>query len=150
MKKLFNQIIKFGLVGVICFVIDYAVGLIVLNILMFLFTESWFETASIIGSATGFVISVIVNYILSFKFVFERKEELNRRTEFVIFVFLSIIGLIINSFIIWLTVGPIYRNNNFLQENISYNLLYTGAKVIATVVVMVYNFVTRKIFLEKK
>lgn len=150
MKKLFSQIIKFGLVGVICFIIDYAVGIIVLNLLMVLFTESWFEAASIIGSVAGFIISVIVNYILSFKFVFKRKQEMNRRTEFVIFVLLSIIGLVINSFIIWLAVGPIYRNNSFIQKNISYNLLYTGAKIIATGVVMVYNFVTRKIFLEKK
>ena len=30
------------------------------------------------------------------------------------------------------------------------NLIYTIAKVFATAVVMVYNFITRKIFLEKK
>ena len=39
MKKLFHQMIKFGLVGVICFVIDYITGLIVLNVLMALFTD---------------------------------------------------------------------------------------------------------------
>ena len=44
MKKLFHQMIKFGLVGVICFVIDYITGLIVLNVLMALFTDAWFET----------------------------------------------------------------------------------------------------------
>ena len=42
MKKLFHQMIKFGLVGVICFVIDYITGLIVLNVLMALFTDAWF------------------------------------------------------------------------------------------------------------
>lgn len=46
MKKLFHQMIKFGLVGVICFVIDYITGLIVLNVLMALFTDAWFEKAS--------------------------------------------------------------------------------------------------------
>ena len=150
MKKLFHQMIKFGLVGVICFVIDYITGLIVLNVLMALFTDAWFEKASMIGSAAGFIVSVIVNYILSFKFVFERKQELNRRTEFIVFVILSVIGLMINSFMIWIAVGPIYRNSKFLQENVGYNLLYTGAKIMATAVVMVYNFVTRKIFLEKR
>ena len=102
MKKLFHQMIKFGLVGVICFVIDYITGLIVLNVLMALFTDAWFEKASMIGSAAGFIVSVIVNYILSFKFVFERKQELNRRTEFIVFVILSVIGLMINSFMIWI------------------------------------------------
>lgn len=90
-----------------------------------------------------------MNYILSFKFVFERKENLDKRTEFAIFVLLSIVGLLINSFIIWLAVGSVYGRNEFLQENTGYNLVYTGAKVIATVIVMIYNFVTRKIFLEK-
>lgn len=135
MKKLFHQMIKFGLVGVICFVIDYITGLIVLNVLMALFTDAWFEKASMIGSAAGFIVSVIVNYILSFKFVFERKQELNRRTEFIVFVILSVIGLMINSFMIWIAVGPIYRNSKFLQENVGYNLLYTGAKIIATAVI---------------
>ena len=60
MKKLFHQMIKFGLVGVICFVIDYITGLIVLNVLMALFTDAWFEKASMIGSAAGFIVSVIV------------------------------------------------------------------------------------------
>lgn len=150
MQKLIQQLIKFGFVGAICFVIDYIVGLVVLNILMALLTTDCFEMASVIGSAVGFVVSVTVNYILSFKFVFERKEDLDKRAEFVIFVLLSMVGLLINSFIIWLAVGPVYGSSNFLQENAGYNLVYTGAKVIATAIVMIYNFVTRKIFLEKK
>ena len=150
MQKLIQQLIKFGFVGAICFVIDYIVGLIVLNILMALLTTDCFEMASVIGSAVGFVVSVTVNYILSFKFVFERKEDLDKRAEFVIFVLLSMVGLLINSFIIWLAVGPVYGSSNFLQENAGYNLVYTGAKVIATAIVMIYNFLTRKMFLEKK
>lgn len=150
MQKLIQQLIKFGFVGASCFVIDYIVGLIVLNILMTLPTADCFEIASVIGSAVGFVVSVTVNYILSFKFVFERKEDLDKRAEFVIFVLLSIVGLLINSFIIWLAVGPVYGSSNFLQENAGYNLVYTGAKIIATAIVMIYNFVTRKIFLRKK
>lgn len=63
MKKLFHQMMKFGLVGVICFVIDYITGLIVLNVLMALFTDAWFEKASMIGSAAGFIVSVNINCI---------------------------------------------------------------------------------------
>lgn len=47
-------------------------------------------------------------------------------------------------------VGPIYGGNVALQQNIGHNLIYTIAKVFSTAIVMVYNFVTRKIFLEKK
>lgn len=150
MQKLLRQLIKFGLVGIACFVIDYAVGMLVLNALMSLCGEAYFSMVSIVGSAIGFVVSVTVNYILSFKFVFERKQNLDKKAEFSIFVFLSIIGLFINSFIIWVVAEPIYRNNIFLQENAGYNEIYTGAKIAATAIVMLYNFVTRKIFLEKK
>lgn len=150
MQKLIQQMVKFGLVGAICFVIDYLIGLVVLNVLMAVLSANHFEVASVVGSVVGFTVSVIVNYVLSFKFVFERKDDLDRRAEFVIFVLLSIIGLLVNSLIIWIAVGPIYGSSSFLQENAGYNLVYTGAKIVATAVVMVYNFVTRKIFLEKK
>ena len=144
MKKLFAQIVKFGIVGVISFGIDYVTGLIVLNLVMALTSSSYFEAAS------GFTVSVIANYILSFKFVFERKEEMNKKVEFITFVVLSLIGMLLNSFLIWIVVGPIYGGNVALQQNIGHNLIYTIAKVFATAIVMVYNFVTRKIFLEKK
>ena len=127
-----SQIVKFGIVGVISFGIDYVTGLIVLNLVMALTSSSYFEAASLIGSVAGFTVSVIANYILSFKFVF------------------SLIGMLLNSFLIWIVVGPIYGGNVALQQNIGHNLIYTIAKVFATAIVMVYNFVTRKIFLEKK
>lgn len=81
MKKLFAQIVKFGIVGVISFGIDYVTGLIVLNLVMALTSSSYFEAASLIGSVAGFTVSVIANYILSFKFVFERKEEMNKKSS---------------------------------------------------------------------
>ena len=109
-----------------------------------------FSIGSQIGSALGFTVSVIVNYILSFKFVFERKEDMNRKAEFIIFVILSIIGLGLNQLIIWICTVPIYNNVAWIQRLLGYNLAYTAAKVIATAIVMVNNFITRKIFLEKK
>lgn len=81
MKKLFAQIVKFGIVGFTSFGIDYVTGLIVLNLVMALTSSSYFEMASLVGSVAGFTVSVIANYILSFKFVFERKEDLNKKSR---------------------------------------------------------------------
>ncbi len=148
--KLLYQIFKFGVVGVVCFLIDYLVGLVVMNIIVAVAGNEVFELASVIASVCGFIVSVIANYILSFMFVFERKEDLDRKAEFVVFIILSVIGMGINSFIIWLGVGFFYQNIQFLNENVGNSMMYTIAKVVATAVVMVYNFVTRKIFLEKK
>lgn len=150
MKKLVEQFMKFGVVGVVCFLIDYLIGLITLHVLMAAAGESFFETASMIGSALGFTISVVVNYILSFKFVFERKEDMNRKAEFGIFLILSIIGLGLNQLIIWICIGPVYTNVEWLHSLLNYSLAYTGAKIVATAIVMVYNFITRKLFLEQK
>ena len=150
MKKLMEQILKFGIVGVICFFIDYLVGIAAMNIAMKVLGEGGFATASTIGSVLGFIVSVIANYILSFKFVFQRKENMDRRAEFVIFLILSVIGLGINALIVWGFTGPIYSSSAMLRRLMGYNMAYTVGKIIATAVVMVYNFVMRKKFLEQK
>ena len=152
MKKLLEQIMKFGAVGIICFLIDYVIGIVVLNIIktIGIFGESSFVIGSQIGSALGFTVSVIVNYILSFKFVFERKEDMNRKAEFVAFVILSVIGGLINQGLIYVGTEMVYNNVTWLQQLMGENLAYTSTKVMATAIVMVYNFITRKNFLEKK
>ncbi len=152
MKKLVEQIMKFGAVGFLCFFIDYLVGLVVLHVMLGVgvFGENSFSMGSQIGSALGFTVSVIVNYILSFKFVFERKEDMNRKAEFVIFIILSIIGLGLNQVVMWICTVLVYNNVEWIQKLLGYGLAFTVAKVIATAIVMVYNFITRKIFLEKK
>ena len=126
MKKLINQILKFGIVGVIATIIDFAV--------LYLLTE-FLHVHYLISSIISFTVSVIFNYILSIKWVFEVNHKQTKK-DFVIFVVLSVIGLGINSLIMYLLVDKL-------------NIHYMFTKVFATGVVMVYNFITRKIFIEK-
>ena len=93
MKKLLAQIAKFGVVGVICFIIDYVVYRIFNVVFETTGFSNTFGQYYLISAFMGFTISVVCNYILSFKFVFERKEDMSRKKEFVIFLILSIIGL---------------------------------------------------------
>lgn len=104
----------------------------------------------LVAGFCGFLVSVVCNYILSFKFVFERKEDMDRRKEFVIFVALSAGGLVINEVILYICMDVVYSNWNWLNQLISENPATAVSKIAATGVVMVYNFVTRKKFLEKK
>jgi len=128
MKRLMEQIIKFGFVGFLCFFIDYGV---------MVFLTEVFRIDYLVSSGISFTVSVIVNYILSITFVFETDKDKNKLKEFVIFVLLSVIGLGINEACMWLAVGAA-------------GIHYMISKIGATAVVMVYNFVTRKIFIEKK
>ena len=135
MKKLLEQIIKFGIVGVICFIIDFAITTIP--------TYFFGQNTVYISAVFGFVISCIVNYLLSIKYVFTEKKDMDKRKEFIVFVILSAVGLVINELIIYLCQDVLY-------ELIPDSLIVPISKIIATGVVMVYNFISRKIFLEGK
>lgn len=121
------QIIRFGIVGVIATVIDFAT-LIALKELL--------GVDVMIASAIAFCVSVAANYVLSMAFVFKSKNQ-NKIKEFIVFLLLSVGGLGVNEVILWLGVKLA-------------SIYYIIVKLFATVIVMVYNFITRKLFLESK
>lgn len=128
MIKLIRQIWRFGIVGGICTIVDFAI----LTVL-----HEFFDLHYLIANGFSFAVSVVFNYVLSMRYVFQGKEDSNKTSEFIIFVILSAIGLGLNQLIMWGTVDGL-------------GIYYVAAKVIATAIVMIYNFVTRKLLLEKK
>ena len=131
-SRLMQQIIKFGAVGFLCFFIEYAL-LILLKELLHLDV--------LVANLLAFVVSATVNYVLSILFVFETDKNKNRVKEFLLFFALSVGGLIINEIVMWAgtkVLDPFWSRS------------YIIVKPFATGVVMVYNFITRKIFIEKK
>ena len=81
------------------------------------------------------------------RYVFTRQEGANKKAEFVIFVILSVVGLVLNEWIIYLCVDVIYESWTALHVWISHDLAKLTGKIIATGIVMVYNFITRKLFI---
>lgn len=150
MNKLMQQIAKFGIVGVIAFLIDFGIY----TVLNFIFRGIGFDKVCpsyyLISQFISFVISCIANYLLSMKYVFERREDLSRRKEFVIFFLLSAIGLVINEIVLYIGMDVIYQGSDWLQRILNTGLAETFFKCLATGVVMVYNFISRKLTLEKK
>ena len=84
MKKLIEKIFKFCSVGIICFFIDYGV--------LYILTE-FIGISYLISSAVSFSFSVIINYLLSMKFVFRSRKNVNKAGEFSAFVILSVIAV---------------------------------------------------------
>ena len=114
MKKLVQQILKFGVVGVIAFLIDYG--------LLYVFTE-WCGIYYLVSSIMSFSISVIFNYIASVVWVFDVNKKYSKLRNFVLFVVFSVIGLGINQLIMWLGVEKL---------NIYYMIVKLGATAIVS------------------
>lgn len=131
LKSLIEQFLKFGVVGALAFVIDYGILMLLSQVV------GWDPVPS---SAISFIVSVVFNYVASMRYVFTRREDLSRRREFAIFVILSVIGLGINSVCIW-------AGTQALGDGA---VAVTATKVVATVVVALWNFWSRKRWLEAK
>ena len=148
MNKLLAQIARFGVVGVIAFAVDFGIYTILNMAFRAAGVDQVFASYYLISQFCSFIVSVIVNYILSFKYVFRRREDMSQQKEFVIFVVLSAIGLVINEIVLYIGMGWVYVSWGWLHALLTQTLAETFFKLFATAVVMVYNFITRKIFLE--
>ena len=120
------QIFNFIIVGFIATAIDF--------IFLYIFKDIC-NIHLIIANSLSFIISVIYNYFASIIFVFDVNTKNNNTKLFVLFVLFSIIGLGLNNIILWFV-------SNFFK------VYYLLSKIIATVFVMIFNFVTRKKFME--
>lgn len=126
MTKLINKIIKFSIVGGIATIIDF--------ICLYIFKE-YLNIDVILANTLSFIISVIYNYIASITLVFDINKNKNKKLKFALFIIFSIIGLIINNTLIYILTNTL-------------NIYYLLSKVIATLIVMIFNFITRKKLLE--
>ena len=125
-KKLLEQLVKFGIVGVIATLLEWIIFYICTNQRKIHYS---------ISTVIGFSISTIFNYWASVKWVFDVNKEKSEKLNFILFVVLSIVGLGLNELILWICI----------EKFAIYNMI---GKVIATGIVMVFNFITRKLFLE--
>ena len=125
-EDLLIQIFKFVIVGFTSTFIDF--------LFLYIFRE-FCKFSVLISNTLSFCISVVYNYIASVKWVYHVNKEKDKKRQFVTFVIFSAIGLLLNNLIMLLCT-------DFL------NIYYMLSKAIATAIVMVFNFITRKLFLE--
>lgn len=125
-NMLFKQILKFVIVGGVAFIIDYFVIVICKELI---------DLNVLLSAFFGFVISVIYNYLASIKWVFDVSDKNSKTRNFIIFIIFSIIGLLFTELIMWVGTDII-------------NISYLIVKIVTTFIVMIFNFFTRKFFLE--
>ncbi len=131
MRKLFytpstKQFLKFAVVGFASLAVDYVLLLALVEVLQLDFLFS---------TTVSFIASVVVNYALSMKYVFEHKEDMSRKREFTIFAILSAVGLGLNDLYMFVGVAVF---------NIGYQLM----KLVSTFLVTWYNYFSRRRFLD--
>ena len=125
-EKLLIQIIKFLIVGGIATIIDWLIYYILYNYL---------NIKPLISNIISYSISTVYNYLATVKFVFKVNEN-NGKRNFLIFIIFSLIGLGLSELLLYLFIDKLNINQMI-------------SKILSTIIVMTFNFITRKKFLEK-
>lgn len=122
-----HRFIRYAIVGVFSAALELGILISLVEV---------FKMTYLRANVIAFSIVVIVNYILSRKWVFQSKEN-KKRIEFPVFMFFVGCGFLINQATLWYFVS---------QVGIHYEI----AKIIAIGLVVIWNFFTRKFFIFKK
>ena len=135
-------------VGGIASVVDMAV--LILCKQLFQMPESW-------AAVMGFIAGLTVNYIVSTFWVFSKAKVKNRSVDFIGFAVIGIIGLGLTELImapfseinVFNTTGFFVKNAVF-GSLVSVDKYYIIGKVLAIVLVYMWNFFARKFILYRK
>lgn len=129
MNRLAKQIFRFMLVGGLSTAIDF----IVLYVL-----HHQFQMNYLLATGVAFAVATVFNYWASMTFIFESKfTQEQKKQEFSLFLILSLCGLGLTELLMFISVD-LFASPVML------------GKLFVTAIVMIFNFVTRKRFIEGK
>lgn len=138
MSKRIAEIVKFVFTGGVCFLIEYA-ALIVL--------KEWLALDVLIATPLAFLVSVIVNYILCVRWVFPAAKDGSRKAQ-IGFLITSLMGLALNWLIMW-ALTALFGEDAVLLTLFGLSVkVYMVNKVIATGLVMIWNYFTKRYVLK--
>jgi putative flippase GtrA len=126
-RRLLWQFLRFLVVGLVSFAFDYG---------LFFVLVTYGGVQYVLASTISFTSSLVLNYVLTLKFVFAARPGRNLAKEFAVYLVLNIVALGLNQAILFLSVDVLGASP-------------LVGKLIATAVVLVYNFVSRKLLIER-
>lgn len=143
MKKNLLELIRYGLVGALATLVDWAV--------LYVGTEYLFaplnENAVYPAHVLSFLSGLIVNFILSNLFVFtadSQRGKGNNFKAFFLFAVIGVIGLGLTELGAWAT-DRLYGSATVVMTIGTFEIkVYLVAKVIMTIIVLFWNYLARK------
>lgn len=138
MSNRLKEIVKFAFTGGVCFLIEYA-ALIAL--------KEWLRLPVVAATPIAFLISVVFNYLLCVKWVFSGAKEGNKKAQ-IGFALTSVMGLFLNWAIMWALTALLGEDGVLLSLLGVEIKVYMLNKVIATGLVMVWNYFTKRWLLK--
>lgn len=120
--NLWIQFFRYIFVGGTAFIIDFSIYSILVII----------GIHYLISAIIAFIISVLANYILSTKWVFNQASNMNKKLEFNLFIIISTIGLGFTEILLY-----VFTDILMINPIIS--------KIIASIIVLFWNFSARRV-----
>lgn len=90
-----------------------------------------FHVHYLVAATVGFIVGLLVIYVLSNKYVFGTSKIKSKSTEFGLFALIGLIGLLFLNALMWILTDKFQIN-------------YIFSKIVATVFVYMWNFFARR------
>lgn len=127
-----SQFLRYAVVGGIASLVDISV---------FSLGISLFRINHIVSNSMAFVFGLVVNYLLSREWVFNKKTH-NVKRDFTLFSLIGFMGLILSNILMYglVDTGLLY----IMLASSNNNIVKTVAKLIVIFLVFLWNFIARK------
>ncbi len=126
--NLFIQLFRYIFVGGTAFVVDF--------FFLYFFSDIC-GIYYLISAVFSFIISVLVNYFMSTKWVFNQNNIQNKVLEFNLFIIISTIGLGFTEILLFVFTDII-------------GMYYLISKIISAIIVLFWNFLARRVMFYGK
>lgn len=133
------EILRFVVTGGLSFVVE---------LVFLIFFRDTVGLNTLLATSLAFLISLAVNYLLCVRWVFPAAGAQKRSAQ-AAFLLSGVIGLLLNDGLMWL-FGRLFGEDGIVLTVFGFTVtMYMINKVLATVLVMVWNYITKRLILTR-
>jgi len=122
------QLFRYFIVSGLSLVIDFCT--------LFVFTDL-LHIQYLVSGILSYSIGLVINYFISVNWVFNSRNYEDRRKEFIVFAGIGILGLGVNTLVMWICTGLL-------------GLYYLASRVISAAIGYTWKYVARRVILFRK